>query len=451
MFFVTSHRALLSVSITLTAAAGCSNDTVVLGEQDYKVVAQLLPEPNPNIDILFVIDNSGSMYDEQESLAQWANEYLFGVLALEVGNLPNLHIGVISSDIGAGPEIASCQANGDNGILQNQPRVEGCTGPIDRYIRDVANPDGTRDRNFSGELAETFGCIAQLGDSGCGFEQPLEAMRRALDGSNPDNEGFLREDALLAVVFVTDEDDCSAFDSRLFSMDQSDPALGPFTSFRCFEHGVECAEDDPRAPGTKTECRATGSDYMSGVEEYIDFLRGLKTHPAMVTVAGIFGDSEPVRVELDPSTGHPLLAASCIGTVNGGQAGPAIRLSRVLDGFPGRSQHASICNDDLAGPLESVASVVGGTAARSPCLLGELMDTEPESEGIQPSCRVYYAANPGTTAESGVVVPECDGGIGSDCYRVVKNAQTCSHTATKLAIEVPEANGQHLVVECRSL
>ena len=40
----------------------------------------ILPEPNPNIDILFVIDNSGSMYDEQESLATWAQQYLFGFI-----------------------------------------------------------------------------------------------------------------------------------------------------------------------------------------------------------------------------------------------------------------------------------------------------------------------------------------------------------------------------------
>ena len=452
MTFVTSRKALFGALITLTAIAGCSDEAEApLGEQSYKVVAHLLPAPNPNIDVLFVIDNSGSMYDEQESLAQWANEYLFGVLALEVGDLPNLHIGVISSDIGAGPTVAACEGDGDDGLLQNEPRVEGCVGPTDRYIRDVANPDGSRDRNFDGELAETFGCIAQLGDSGCGFEQPLEAMRRALDGSNPANEGFLREDALLAVVFVTDEDDCSAVDPRLFAVDQSDPALGPLTSFRCFEHGVTCAEDDPRTPGIKTECTATSSDYMAGVEEYVTFLQGLKAHPAMVTVAGIFGDTEPVKVELQPETGYPMLTASCVGTVNGGQASPAIRLSSVLDGFPGRSQHASICSDDMAGPLESVASVVGGTAARSPCLLGDLVDTEPDRGGVQPACRVYYATDPGITAEDGIEVARCDGGTGSDCYRVVQNAQTCSHTASQLAIEAPEANGKHLVVECRSL
>ena len=44
-------------------------------------------------------------------------------------------------------------------------------------------------------------------------------MKRALDGSNPENEGFLRDDAFLAVIFVADEDDCSAFSRGVFDPD----------------------------------------------------------------------------------------------------------------------------------------------------------------------------------------------------------------------------------------
>ncbi len=72
----------------------------------------------------------------------------------------------------------------------------GCTPPNGRYGSDVFLPNATnRTRNYSGTLAETFRCIAELGTDGCGFEQHFAALERGLDGSNPENAGFLRENA----------------------------------------------------------------------------------------------------------------------------------------------------------------------------------------------------------------------------------------------------------------
>ena len=73
-------------------------------------------------------------------------------------------------------------------------------------------------------------------------EQHLEGMRRALDGTNAENNGFLRDSAHLAVIFIADEDDCSATSGALFDPTQdsvTDP-LGPRTSVRCAEFGYEC-------------------------------------------------------------------------------------------------------------------------------------------------------------------------------------------------------------------
>ena len=60
-----------------------------------------------------------------------------------------------------------------------------------------------------------FTCIAALGEGGCGFEHTFASVLRALgadgQGSAPfENQGFLRPDAYLAIVLVTNEDDCSA-------------------------------------------------------------------------------------------------------------------------------------------------------------------------------------------------------------------------------------------------
>ena len=68
--------------------------------------------------------------------------------------------------------------------------------------------------NYTGNLADTFTCIAALGEDGCGYEQQFTAITRALgaDGQAPpaENQGFLRDDAYLAIVLITNEDDCSS-------------------------------------------------------------------------------------------------------------------------------------------------------------------------------------------------------------------------------------------------
>jgi len=101
-----------------------------------------------------------------------------------------------------------------------------------------------------------FQCIAKLGTQGCGYEHSLESARRALDPQSNINPGFLRDDAFLAIVFITDEDDCSARNPQLFDPTQAaltDP-LGPLTSFRCFEFGITCDINDRNKMGPRHNC-----------------------------------------------------------------------------------------------------------------------------------------------------------------------------------------------------
>jgi hypothetical protein len=85
---------------------------------------------------------------------------------------------------------------------------------------DVANANWIgRTQNYTGNLADVFTCLATaVGVSGCGFEHQLQATRLALnpqrltDGTdiNMANVGFVRNKAYLAIILITDEDDCSA-------------------------------------------------------------------------------------------------------------------------------------------------------------------------------------------------------------------------------------------------
>ncbi|HWN66717.1 MAG TPA: hypothetical protein VNM90_03695, partial [Haliangium sp.] len=205
------------LAVSLAGTAGCFDRPVddLPPEPSGEVPIKIAAAVNRNLDLLFVIDQSLSMKNEQDALAANFQLLMEQITSAKYG-VPNVHIGVISTNLGVGPYsnlggLGACGETGDGAILQNTPRpLDGeteatCTGPSDRFIIDVEGEDGQRVKNYQGELTETFSCIARLGTQGCGFEQQLEAMRRALDGSVPENEGFLREDARLAVIFVSDE------------------------------------------------------------------------------------------------------------------------------------------------------------------------------------------------------------------------------------------------------
>jgi hypothetical protein len=149
------------------------------------------------MDIVFVVDDSGSMSEEQTNLA--SNFPMFATvlsgytvnggqpLDFRVGVTTtgrNLHYGGIIPD-----EL------GPNGAFEHQASCG--TGP---WL------DPT-DANLSHDL----GCRAKVGTSGASQEMPLLMAKRAVSDRIMDGTqaGFLRDDALLAVVMITDEDDSS--------------------------------------------------------------------------------------------------------------------------------------------------------------------------------------------------------------------------------------------------
>ncbi len=415
------------------------------------VVAVVPTKINRDLDLLFVVDNSGSFDNEQASLQANFSGFI-NVLANIEGGLPNLHIGVVSTDVGAGPfNISGCSGQGDNGILQNAPRNAGCSPPAGQFISDIGNPDGTRITNYTGDLADVFGCVVRLGIDGCGFEQPLESMLRALDGRNAQNAGFLRPDALLGVVLLSDEDDCSTEDTQMFDTSQNsiDDPLGPLSSFRCFDFGVVCDPDNPRTTGAKAGCRPReDSAYMYPVQRYIDFLRGLKSDPFDVIVAGIIGNPDPVVVGADMN-GNPRLDPSCMSA--SGTADPGIRLQSFLEGFPGRRTISTICNEDLSDALTVIAELLR-SAIGVPCLSGPIT--------LPLDCTVEDVQLLGQPSEERTELPPCDnpGNPNSSsnlpCYTIQPDLATCPDTETQLALYTyPEdrvtPNGTQVVVTCK--
>ena len=377
-----------------------------------------------NVDILFAIDDSESMSNEQTNLkAQFS--VLMNTLQQVPGGLPNLHLGVVSSDLGAGnyTTIPGCrEIGGDKGALgmvkgtdlgaqcigagqhyivdvepqwcpiTKSPQEEGVTCTADSCDQsncDVVARQGEyltlvhdsttgcpRCVNYTGTLEDVFNCYASLGVDGCGFEHQLESVRRALDESlTPQNTGFLRQDAILAVIWMSDEDDCSSNKpDRLFNPDPNknrmNSDLGPLTSFRCFEFGITCDVNDRTVMGLRGNCTPRFDDQamLYPVSRYTSFLESLKD-PLRLIVAAIVGPvPDKVEVELDAQQ-RPKLSFSCLDPVNPNEGGvPGIRFKAVIGHFNDDTAmnewaFTSICSTDFSSALHGVGNKLADAMA----------------------------------------------------------------------------------------
>ena len=204
----------------------------------------------PAVDILFVVDNSRSMAEEQRTLARIAPTLVRGLLEpfTGFGEPIDTQVMVTTTDVG-NPLCTPFQPPGYQPAL-GRPTTTSCIDRLDDFVDltgtitapeaclDVCSgsmappagilafgPDGTNvdgpavDVDGDGELdppeAHVLACMIPQGINGCGFESPLQAMRLALDPGAPHNQGaqpFLRPHAALFVVLVTDEVDCSVAD-----------------------------------------------------------------------------------------------------------------------------------------------------------------------------------------------------------------------------------------------
>ncbi len=325
-----------------------------------------------DLDVLFVIDNSASTYDKQTVFAASFPQFVAQLDALPAGR-PNLHLGVVDStvDIGVAGFGPGCPVPdpGDDGLLQNTPRVTGCLPPTGHFISDVLDSSGSRTTNYSGSLADAFACIAQVGATGCGFEAQLEAMKRALDGSRPENAGFIRPTASLAIVFLTDEDDCSAADNSIFMLGSAASGPGDFRCQPLFAYSC----DQPisaSAGGTYTNCHTRTGSYLQDPAYYYQFLTTLKD-PSAITVAMIAGNPETTIMTgmlTTPFTQTLALLPSCTATINGNAAiaRPGNRLADFLNRFGAHGLFYTACQGDYSSALADIGQHLTAIIAPHP-------------------------------------------------------------------------------------
>lgn len=421
---------MLLASLGCSLLAGCPDRTVsaVYPEQG-KVETNLVPGvPKKDVDILFVIDNSGSMAEEQSSLRANFGKFMDVLSTLE-GGAPNMHIGVTTSNLGqsasdgtaGGAFGAGCTGSGDGGALRTTPEVTG------RFIVDEEAAGGVRNKNYTGTLADAFSSLANVGTNGCGIEQHLGAVQRTL--TNTGNAGFLRDNAKLAVIFIADEDDCSLAHKSLFE-GTSD---GTEVNFRCTREGIECDGGDLSTPGLRQNCEPKiDSAYLNEVDSYVDFVRGLKQFPKEdVIVAGIVGDPDPVEITTD-NAGKTVLKPSC--NYSGQFAYPAVRTNNFLSQFE-QTTRQTICKADLSQAVVEVAALIKNTFDAR-CFQSDVMDTDPNKPGLQADCTATDMQRlPDGTYKELAVLPSCDSGR-IPCWKLTEDPTGCFYTDSKLALDI---------------
>jgi hypothetical protein len=293
------------------------------------------------------------------------------------------------------PTIRNCAGTGDDGRL-----VTFDADLANPYLVDARGPDGARVRNFADD--DLAGQLALLTNpatikTGCEFTQPFEAMRRALDPAT--NPGFLRRDAQLMVVFLTNDDDCSFKTGALF--DPANVTLGA-QSFRCTSQGVYCSDGQVSDPGNHTCFPREDSDFIVPVSEYKEFLADLKPDRRDVVVSAVAGPADPFTVL---SLGQPVLADSCTGPA--GSARPAVRIDALVNAFGGAFVES--CSQQ-----DAYASLVTPVVNRQRSCLPNLRTSDGDD------CRVIETIN-GRATE----LEPCDTGGDAACYTLFTDADAC--------------------------
>ena len=352
------------------------------------------PEPTIRaVDIIFVVDGTSSMTSWQRRLVESVDVLLD---ALDDAQPPvDYRIAVTSTDNG-NPWCDTVEpAEGRLETTSCWQRIEDFTPPmfpeqpVDIPCREelcsfdeLALPEpwievgrimGTTNVPEDRAL-DAARCILPQGVVGCGFEQPLESLYRAIERTQTAGDasfGFVRPGGLLAVFLLTDEADCSynpAHES-IFSAegDQifwSDPGLEYPTSAICWNAGVECTGTSVYDECHSVDLNASGGPVQGDPEQeavlrpvsrYVDQLAGYGAY--VVAINGVGADGSPLYADSpeDPEFQDDFgIGPGCEDS--GGWAVPPVRVREVIEAVSGPGNLHSVCAEDYGPALSSFAA-----------------------------------------------------------------------------------------------
>lgn len=307
-----------------------------LGDTLVSVEIETSPRLGSNgVDILWVVDDSPSMREEQVELGARFDEFIAALGDLQA----DFHMAVVTTD------------RNDGGLFQVEPgpvqskqcisipsELEYCEDMrLDQAFLvgdDYLAVPGDPSQGFATDaLAADFRCIASAGDCGGAFERGLEVLDLALsDDLGPANAGFLRDDAFLVVIFLTDEDDCSNADAFNITRD-----------------------DDCYALETREQ--------LTPVQNFYDRLVELKGgDDSRVLIAGLIGPDDNLPLQTYDELGQNGPRFSCISELQEGagaaNARDGERYRELIDLVGSRGIEESICQGDFSNALTNIGEIL---------------------------------------------------------------------------------------------
>jgi hypothetical protein len=474
--------------LSLLVTGACNEHALKSVEQaGNSTPPQSLPiDVQRKVDVLLVIDNSSSMGEEQGNLAKNFAPFIEQLEAVGA----DYRIAITTTDRGgpscpsaptggrlrasscvdrpadfaaAGKDVfeVACASSCALGDAALQRRPTAIAGSDELAVRPwIESANGVSNLPEGVDALSAFQCLAPQGIAGCGWEAPLESMARAIDNMLDESQpeyGFLRDDALLAVLIVTDEVDCSyraeqhdaLFESGVFFAE----GINFATSAVCWNAGTRC-EGDPLA------CEAADYDaeglvtsdasaaVLHPVSRYTNLLQGIaetKLDGREVLVSLIAGVPEGYPGEplsFGPSEDPEFqklygIGAGCTSVIDGVEqtAVPPVRLRALAEAFPnGGAGLYSVCSDDYA---PAIIDIVDGLTVELPpaCYGACVLDLDASTPVLDYDCEVTQSVG-----ESRETLPECVADelpAGADACWIIKTGAALSD-----ACDVPLQNAE---------
>lgn len=339
-------------------------------------------QPQRKFDIMFFVDNSGSMGIKQRKLSQ--SIAAFTDVFASPGVNADLRVGVAGTDVPGRSNVGGCKSDRNGSLMYSscldRPEsfieARGRRSNFNTACKSVCSLDSaalkTKEVTVPGDptlvsrswieladgktnlvdpkvkLSDALACLLPQGIHGCGFESQLEAMRNGIRYGtvNPKQDipsvvssfGFVRSDASLAVVHVTDELDCSVNrdhemirtghisdfeqatfgkESKVFWVTGQDDAA----STNCLRAGTECKNDqngvyqscEPRDWDMKRQAldvdQITKGAVLRPVAWYVEMLNELREEkrrndPNTDVFVGMIGGVNAKDFSIEYRSGH---------------------------------------------------------------------------------------------------------------------------------------------------
>lgn len=329
----------------LLALAGCNQRDIgpITPHTNRAFRAIVGQDGTPHVDLLFVVDDSGSMTREQDNLEREIPALVRALAEppLDASGNPRwnavetLNIAVVTTNMGT------------SGVPQDSRRVGArCTindfqGEGGEFRSDgTANVFSFHAGDDPDAFAARVGAVAQVGDGGCGLEQPLGAAMKALDH----DAGFPREDSLLAVVVLSDEEDCTLAD--------------PVEFFSGTETGLALNQRCSRRP-----------ELLENLDGILASLRGDRNEQRFVFAALVgmpesLSAGEPATILAHPEMAYRYTDENATGLVPAcnsanGAAAPGRRYVELASRIEG-ALVSSICAESFEPAITELAARIGG-------------------------------------------------------------------------------------------